>query len=76
MPGYTEAFGQPLFLVSAAALVGAGVLAYLYLRRGRAADELASSPPVTYQPMPISAQVGVAPVPPARLAEVNRPCRA
>ena len=71
MPGYTETLGQPLFLVSAAALVGAGVWAYFYLRRGRAADQLASLPPSAYQPVPVSAQAVVAPVAPARLPEVN-----
>jgi len=71
MPGYTEALGQPQFLLSAAALIGAGLWAYFYLRRGRDQDDRTASPSVRAQPVPVTAQAAVGPLPPSRLPEQN-----
>ena len=67
MPGYTEMLGQPLFVVSAVALLGAGVWAYFYLRRSAPLTEL----PAAHKRVPIAAQAEVDPLPPARQAEEN-----
>jgi len=71
MPGYAEALSEPLFLVSAAALIGAGVWAYFYLRRGAVSARPDGSRPDPPQRVPVTAQAVVAPLPPARLSEEN-----
>jgi len=73
MPGYTEALGQPLFLVSAVALVGAGIWAYFYLRRGAASPDSGPPRPSFEQrvPVAVTAQSAVGLVAPARLSEEN-----
>jgi cell division protease FtsH len=73
MPGYSEALSQPLFLISAVALVGAGTWSYFYLRRGAASPESHSPRPSFEQrvPVTVTAQSAVGPVAPARLPEVD-----
>jgi cell division protease FtsH len=73
MPGYSEALAQPVFLISAVALVGAGIWSYFYLRRGTASPESESLRPSFEQrvPVTVSSHSAVGPVAPVRLPEVN-----
>ncbi len=71
MPGYAEALRQPLFLISAVALIGAGIWSFYYLRRG---DAPRQSEPERFSPeqrVPVTAQAAVGPLPPVRLPEEN-----
>lgn len=73
MPGYTEALGQPLFLISAVALIGAGIWSYFYLCRGAASPD-SESPRHSFEqrvPVTVTGQSAVGPLAPVRLPEVS-----